>query len=89
MIPFRGVEGIRNLYLPKRCDICGKKRRYIVLCGSICVRCTVWNEWHRHMRYLIMKYIRFSIRKYLCGEVPRPRSIPDGYDELIQKYKSY
>lgn len=89
MIPFKGVEGIKNLYLTKRCDICGKKRKYIVLCGSICVRCTVWNEWHRHMRYLIVKYIRFSIRKYLCGEVPRPRSIPHGYDELIRKYQSY
>jgi len=25
MISFRGVEGIKNLCLPKRCDICGKK----------------------------------------------------------------
>jgi len=88
MIPFKGVEGIRNLYLPERCDICGKKRKYIALCGSICVRCTVWNEWHNHMRYLIAKYIRFSIRKYLYSEVPKPISIPAGYDELIRKYKS-
>ncbi len=72
MIPFKGVEGIKNLCLPKRCDVCGKKRKYIVLCGSICVRCTVWNEWYRHMLYLIAKYIRFSIRKYLYGEMPKP-----------------
>ena len=87
MIPFRGVEGIRNLCLSERCDICGKKRKYIALCGSICTRCTVWNEWYRHMRYLIMKYIRFSIRKYLYSEMPRLRSIPADRADLIGKYK--
>lgn len=87
MISFAGVEGIKNLCLPRRCDVCGKKRKYIVLCGSICVRCTVWNEWYRHARYLIMKYIRFSIRKGLYGEVPRPISIPTGREELIEKYR--
>lgn len=75
MIPFTGVEGIKNLCLPERCDICGKKMKYIVLCGSICARCTVWNEWYNHMQYLVMKYIRFSIRKYLYSEVPKPRII--------------
>ena len=86
MILFRGVEGIKNLCLPKRCDICGKKMKYIVLCGSNCARCFVWPE--RHWCYIIVKYIRFSVRKYLYGEAPRPRSIPAGYDELIQKYRS-
>jgi len=85
VIPFKGVEGIKNLCLPKRCDICGKKMKYIVLCGSDCARCFVWTE--RHWRYLIAKYIRFSVRKYLYGEVPKPRSIPAGY-KLIRKYQS-
>ena len=73
MIPLKGVEGIKNLYLPKRCDICGKKRKHIVLCGSVCTRCFVWTEGYWY--YLIVKYIRFSMRKYLYNEIPRPRII--------------
>jgi len=83
MLPFKGVEGIKNLYLSRRCDICGKKRKHIVLCGSICARCFVWTE--GYWCYLIAKYVRFSIRKYLYGEVPRPRSVPVGY-KLVRKY---
>ncbi len=86
MVLFKGVEGIRNLCLPKRCDICGKKRKHITLCGNICTRCFVWNGWCRHMRYLIMKYFRFSIRKYLYNEVPGPRAIPVGISDLVGKY---
>ena len=71
MIPFKGVEGIKNLYLPERCDVCGKKRKHI---SNVCARCFVWTE--LHWCYLIAKYVRFSIRKYLYSEVPRPRIIP-------------
>ena len=74
MISFRGVYGIRNLCLPRRCDICGGKMKYIVLCGSTCARCFVWTEWHWY--HLIIKYIRFSIKKYIHKEDPKPRSIP-------------
>ena len=77
MIPFRGEEGIKNLYLTERCDICGKKRKYIALCGSICVRCSVWTK--RRWCYLIAKYIRFSIRKYVHGEGLKIISIPGNY----------
>ena len=61
MISLRGVEGIKNLCMPERCDICGKKRKHIVLCGSICVRCTVWTE--GHWCYIIAKYIRLIFIK--------------------------
>jgi len=74
MIPFKGVEGIKNLYLSERCDVCGKKRKNIAPCGCVCARCFVWTE--MHWCYLIVKYIRCSVRKYLYGEVPRPRTIP-------------
>jgi len=80
MIPFRGVEGIKNLYLTKRCDICGKKMKYN---GGTCSRCFVWFETNRY--FLIAKYIRFSIRKYLYNEIPKPRAIPCGY-ELVREY---
>jgi len=73
MIPFKGVEGIRNLFLPERCDVCGKKMKLISLCGTECVRCFVWPEYH--WCYLIAKYIRFSIRRYLYSEIPKPRAI--------------
>ena len=88
MIPFKGVEGIKNLYLPKRCDICGKKREHTVLCGRICARCFVCNEWHRHMRYSVMKYFRFSIEKYLYSKVPRPICIPVERVDLVGKYNA-
>lgn len=78
MIPLKGVGGIRNLCLPERCDICGKKMKHTVLCGSTCTKCFVWFEWY--WCYLVAKYVRFSIRKYLYNEVPKPRSIPDGYE---------
>lgn len=83
MISLTGVEGIKNLCLPKRCDVCGKKRK--INLGTDCVRCSVWTE--RHWRYLIAKYIRFSMEKYLHNKTPRPRSIPVGYEELIEKYR--
>ncbi|KKM89362.1 hypothetical protein LCGC14_1249520 [marine sediment metagenome] len=84
MIPFRGVEGIRNLYLDRRCDVCGKKRKTNI--GTDCVRCVVWTKGHWH--YLIMKYIRFSIRKYLYSEMPKPRAIPSERADLVGKYNA-
>jgi hypothetical protein len=72
MIALKGTYGIKNLYLPNRCDVCGKMRE--INWGQPCVRCSVWTEHHK--LYLFLKYLRFSIRKYVYREVPKPRSIP-------------
>jgi len=69
MISFVGVYGIKNLWLPERCNICGSKSS-----STDCARCFVWTELHWYC--LIAKYIRFSIRKYLYGEIPKPRIVP-------------
>jgi hypothetical protein len=71
MISLKGVNGIKNLCLPERCDVCGKNG---VTFGSVCSRCYVWHEWH--FLYNILKYFRFSMRKYLYKEAPKPRIIP-------------
>jgi len=78
MISFKGVYGIKNLYLPKRCTICGKKIEGIL--SIDCSRCYVWHEFN--LFYSIIKYIRFSIRKYLYAEKPRIISVPSKYNNL-------
>ena len=71
MIDLKGTYGIKNLYLQNRCDICGKKTSSW---ENPCVRCFVWHKLHG--LYLFSKYLRFSIRKYVYKETPKPRVIP-------------
>jgi len=76
MIPFRGITGIKNLHLSKRCNICGKKMLEKLEFNNCC-RCYVYTEFQWY--YIILKYIRFSIRKYVYGEGLKIVSIPGNY----------